>query len=345
MDLDGEAVARPSSAQRTAWDWAAIGCALLFAGFATAALVSLGEGTDALPAWCAATIASVMLGVLAAARIVDGDRRAAALADFAPWLPPEEPLGGGRVVDFAEETARLRRSARRAAVFAAVWCAVVAGFVVLGAAAGSRDAGTGTSAAGEVVGVVQPGGGPRLVRVELRVEGTTRTVDVAVDDVGGYSAGQVVTVVYDPPGLRNVRLADERTTRGAAPVGFVVVVLVVLAQVAAIALFQALSWRRRYLAVRRTGWRRAAVTVVVPAPSTNYYLQPDIDVRYSDGSTIALRAAMSTFHGAAKLKDPPDRIAWVGGWGRDMVVLFPYRPGKEEPYAVPAFALTAREDA
>ncbi len=343
MDLGGEAGVHPTSASRTAWDLAGIGCALLFAGFATAALISLGEGTDALPAWCAAMTGSVMPGVLVAARIVDGDRRAAALSDFAPWLPPEEPLDGGSVVDFAEETARLRRPARRAAVFAAVWCAVVVGFVVLAAAAPSRDAGTGTSAVGEVVGVVPPNGGPRLVRVEIPVDGTTRTVDIARDDAGGYAAGQVVTVVYDPPGLRNIRLADGRTG-GSAPVGFVVVVIVMLALVASIAMFEALSWRRRYLAVRQTGWRKASVTVLPDRSLSTDRRQPVIEVRYPDGSTITLRAAQST-HGAKKMKDPPDRIAWVGGWGRDMVVLFPYRPKEERPYAVPAFALTEREDA
>ncbi|MGK3207407.1 DUF3592 domain-containing protein [Amycolatopsis sp. MEPSY49] len=322
MDLDGEAVAHPTPASRTAWD------------------------LDALPAWCAAVIGSVMPGVLVAARIVDGDRRAAALPDFGPWSAPEEPLDGGSVVDFAEETGRLRRSARRAAVFAAVWCAVVAGFVVLAAAAPNQDAG-GAGAVGEVVGVVQPTGGPgpRLVRVELRVDGTTRTVAITRDDVGGYSTGQVVTVVYDPPGLRNPRLADERAG-GSSPTARGVVALVPLvpfAYVGSAAMFEALSRRRRYLAVRRTGWRRAAVTVV-PDRSMVDRRQPVIDVRYRDGSTIVLRAAVST-HGARKMKDPPDRIAWVGGWGRDMVVLFPYRPKEERPYAVPAFALSVRENA
>ncbi|WP_439378134.1 hypothetical protein [Amycolatopsis lexingtonensis] len=47
-------------------------------------------------------------GFLVAARIVDGDRRAAALSDFGPWLPSEEPLDGGSIVDFAVETARKR---------------------------------------------------------------------------------------------------------------------------------------------------------------------------------------------------------------------------------------------
>jgi hypothetical protein len=331
------------SAQRTAWDLAGIGCALLFAVFVAAALISLGEGTDALPAWCAAVIGPVLPGVLVAARIADGDRRAAARPDVESWLPPEAPLDGGTVVDFAEETTRLRGSARRAAVFAAVWCVVVVGFAVLGAAAGTRDAGT--SAVGEVVGVVRPdgGSGPRLVRVEFRVDGTPRTVDIARDDVGGYSTGQVVTVVYDPPGLRNIRLADERTG-DSAPVGFVVLVIVMLALVASIAMFEALSWRRRYLAVRQTGWRRASVTVVPDRSFSSNRRLPEIDVRYRDGSTIALRAAQST-HGATKMEDPPDRIAWVGGWGRDMVVLFPYRPKEERPYAVPAFALSVRENA
>ncbi|MEV7042020.1 hypothetical protein [Amycolatopsis sp. NPDC051061] len=77
--------------------------------------------------------------------------------------------------------------------------------------------------------------------------------------------------------------------------------------------------------------------------STDRHL-PDIHVRYRDGSAIVLRAAQSS-HRAQKLADPPDRIAWIGGWGRDMVVLFPYGPKEERPYAVPAFALTEREDA
>jgi hypothetical protein len=95
--------------------------------------------------------------------------------------------------------------------------------------------------------------------------------------------------------------------------------------------------------VRHTGWRVAAVTVVPDHPVRKGRHTPDIHVRYRDDSVIALRAATST-HGATVLKNRPDRQAWVGGWGRDMVVLFPYAPRRKRPYAVPVYAMSLREE-
>jgi hypothetical protein len=57
--------------------------------------------------------------------------------------------------------------------------------------------------------------------------------------------------------------------------------------------------------------------------------------------SLWLRASSST-HGATVLKDEPNRPAWVGGTGRDMVVLFPQARWRKLPYAVPAFAKDQR---
>ena len=79
------------------------------------------------------------------------------------------------------------------------------------------------------------------------------------------------------------------------------------------------------LALVATGWRAAEVTVACGRP-------PEVRARYRDGSRIVLRCALST-HCA----DPGDRRAWIGGWGRQMVVLFPHGP-----HAVPAYAIGPR---
>jgi len=335
--------------RRTSWDLAGACCALLFAVLVAVTVVSLAGpgyvfGKGELEAECAAIIGVAVLAVLVATRIMAGDRRAeAVLARFGAesWLSPPEPLDGGTVVDFEAETSRLRTLSRRAAVFAVLWCGLFAGFAgILQTGHEAPDSGIRTTA--EVVGVVGPhgGSGPPVLRVEYRVDGTARTADIVREDAGGYATGQVVMVVYDPAGPPNVRLAGERTG-SRFPAGFFVVSFPVLfAAVASV--LAALRWRRRYGTVRRTGWRRATVRVVPDrSMSTNRHL-PEIFVRYRDGSEMVLRAAQST-HGAMKLKDPPDRIAWVGGWGRDMVVLFPYGPKGDVPYAVPAYALSLRK--
>ncbi|MEV7094676.1 hypothetical protein AB0M80_17755 [Amycolatopsis sp. NPDC051045] len=70
---------------------------------------------------------------------------------------------------------------------------------------------------------------------------------------------------------------------------------------------------------------------------------PEIHVRYREGTGIVLRAVSST-HGANALADFTDRLAWVGGWGRDVVVLFPNGPRRPGPYAVPATAMMLRTE-
>ncbi|UOZ03511.1 hypothetical protein [Amycolatopsis sp. WQ 127309] len=50
---------------------------------------------------------------------------------------------------------------------------------------------------------------------------------------------------------------------------------------------------------------------------------PEIHVRYREGTGIVLKAVSST-HGANAPADFTDRLAWVGGWGRHRVVLFPH---------------------
>jgi hypothetical protein len=277
------------------------------------------------------------------------DRRAGAVLaelDLAPWLPPRDRLDGGVRVDFRVETARLRALSRRAVVIALLWCGVLAGCVVgLNALQHAADdlLATGTRTRGQVVEVHTPrsGRGTPSMRVRYRAGDTTRTEEISRDSDRDYASGQEVTVVYDPADPGHVRTLEEKNDNQFFVGLFAVPFLVSLFAVP-IALVAARRWGQRYRAVRHTGWRAASVTVVPDYPVRKGRHTPDIHVRYRDGSGIALRASMST-HGATILKGRADRLAWIGGWGRDMVVLLPYAPLRKRPYAVPAYARSLRE--
>ena len=45
-----------------------------------------------------------------------------------------------------------------------------------------------------------------------------------------------------------------------------------------------------------------------------------------------------------KPADRPNRRAWIGGWGRDMVVLFPPGAMGTRSHPVPAYATLPRDD-
>ncbi|WP_275291901.1 hypothetical protein [Amycolatopsis sp. La24] len=97
----------------------------------------------------------------------------------------------------------------------------------------------------------------------------------------------------------------------------------------------AMGWHRRARAVARTGWQVAAVTVVPGFPGRGRSAKAL--VRYRDGSELVLRPTISS-HSVAYLLGEQNRRAWIGGWGRRMVILFPYGPRKPRPHAVPALA-------
>jgi hypothetical protein len=106
------------------------------------------------------------------------------------------------------------------------------------------------------------------------------------------------------------------------------------------AVFSLIGWGRwslRHEAVSRTGWRPATVTVR-PGPVRRYGHRPDLLVEYPDGSRAEPRATLSS-HGSTRLRHQPGRPAWVGGSGREMVVLF--ETGRR-PYAVPAYGRAPR---
>jgi hypothetical protein len=358
MDLgsDAEAVARRLSRRRTVWLVAGALGALVFVVFVIGTTVSLADPGYVLDDGELAADFGVLAGAaalvaLAAFRIRAGERRAItvfARLDVGNWLPPHGRRTSGGLVDLGTETRRLGTLSRRAVLIALLWCGVlagaVAGLTAIQASAGDLLA-TGSRTVGEVVSVVDPrsGDGAPSMWVRYRVGGTSWTEEIVRDSDRGYLPGEEVTVVYDPADPADVRTVEERNENQYA-VGFSVVPLVIALVAVPWSLLAAGRWRHRHRAVRQTGWRVAAVTVVPDYPVRRGRHAPDIHVRYDDGSVIALRAVSST-HGATILKNRPGRRAWVGGWGRQMVVLVPDAPGRKRPYAVPAYARSLRKDA
>ncbi|MFG1647240.1 DUF3592 domain-containing protein [Amycolatopsis sp. NPDC049252] len=335
---------------RRAWLAVEALCALVFVVFVIGTAVSLAEPgypfeDGELAADVGALAGSAALTALAAHRIRAGDRRAAtvrARLDFEPWLPPREGRDGE---DLDEEIRRLPTLARRALVIALLWAGVLAGCIVgLDLVEYSADAllTTGARTGGVVVRVVDPhsGDGAPSMWVRYHVGDTALTEEIVRDTDRRYRPGDEVTAVYDRDDPVHVRTVEERNENQYS-VGFLVVPLLLALAGLPWSLVAAGGWSRRYRAVRATGWRVASVTVVVDHLARGGRQMPEIHVRYGDGSRMTLRAAFST-HGATSLRKRPERRAWIGGWGRAMVVLFPPRPGHERPYAVPAFAKRRR---
>ncbi|MEQ0564735.1 DUF3592 domain-containing protein [Amycolatopsis sp. NEAU-NG30] len=348
MDL-GKAVRRLGR-RRTAWHCAvALGGAvfLLFAVGTSVTLLDPGYVFDdgELAADLGTLAAAGALVALALARLRVLARRAEALlaqADLGTWLPPQDDHDSGA----GAETARLRMLSRRAAVVALFWSGVFAGCVaginaLDGAAARLLATGTHTAGVVEAVHTPRSGHGTPSMQVRYYAAGTTLTAEISRDSDHAYEVGEPVTVVYDPADPGHVRTPEEKNDNPYLMGLFVVPMLLSFGAVP-MALVAIRRWGQRYQAVRHTGWRSATVTVVPDYPVRKGRHTPDIHVRFRDGSEIALRASMST-HGATIMKGRPDRPAWVGGWGRDMVVLFPDAPLHRRPYAVPAYARSARQ--
>ncbi|OXM68634.1 hypothetical protein CF165_11105 [Amycolatopsis vastitatis] len=290
-----------------------------------------------------ALASALLLGCVALGRRHDL-RRAALVAEHEHWLPSLTEHDGQGQVDLDVETARLRPLVLRSVGLVLVWIAVLAG-VVAGFAAMSASADhllkTGVRVSGEVLGVYQHSRGEDTIYVAYPVDyGHLRYADIVWDSGRPYTKGQQITVIYDKADPARVRTLDETNddqtltwvlAMGTAAGGFGLVLSVIAA----------VNWRRRHRAVLATGWRIASVTVVPDKPMRSNRHLPDINVEYRDGTRITLRAATSS-HGAAPLKNEPNRRAWIGGTDRDMVVLFPHGRWRQPPYAVPAYALNLR---
>lgn len=274
-------------------------------------------------------------------------RRAALVAEHEHWLPAPAGNNAQEQVDLDIETVRLRTLALRSAGLALVWLAVlagaVAGFAAMSASA-DRLLTTGARVTGEVLGVYQHSGSEDTIRVAYPVgHDGSRYADIVRDSGRQYTRGQQVTVIYDPADPDRVRTPDETNVDQSWTWVLVIGTIAGLSG-PVLSVIGAVNWRRRYRAVRATGWRVASVTIEPDYPVRRGRHMPDIDVEYRDGSRITLRAATSS-HGSVPLKDRPNRRAWVGGTDRDMAVLFPHGRWRNPPYAVPAYALNLRTDA
>ncbi|WP_410665593.1 DUF3592 domain-containing protein [Amycolatopsis sp. lyj-84] len=261
------------------------------------------------------------------------------------WLPPEEDLPVDNRVDLEREISRLRTLRFRAFLIALGWAAVhIGGF--LGMVGVERSAAelleTGAQVPGRVASLHDPDGGRggRSMEVNYVVGGRRYNTDVSLETDQRYVTGESVTVVYDRSEPGRMRTLEE-PNENQFWVGVSVTVAIVALIAVPFSLVAAGAWRRRHRSVLATGWRTASVTVAPDYPIRSGRKMPSIEVEYRDGSRITLRASTST-HGSTPLRKRPKRWAWVGGEGRDMVVLFPHGRWREPPYAVPAWAVTER---
>lgn len=260
------------------------------------------------------------------------------------WLPAVTESNGEGRVDLDVETARLRPLVLRSMGLALLWMALLvaalSGFGVMHASA-DKLLKTGVQVSGEVLGVYKNSRSPDTIFVMYPVsEQDRRYTEILWDSDEHYTKGQPITVIFDQADPDHVRTLHETNE---SEVWTVVLAVGAIAGPFGIALsvFAAVKWRRRYRAVRATGWRIASVTVVPDYPIRKGRHMPDIHVEYRDGTGITLRAA-SSFHGSVPLKNHPNRLAWIGGTNHDMVVLFPHGRWRKPPYAVPAYALNLR---
>jgi hypothetical protein len=296
-----------------------------------------------LPGEAAILACSLALAAFGGHRQRVADRLLGAAASehgFGAWLPPSDAADRDRRIDFAAETVRVRRIARRAAALTLVWAALagsgVTGMVLLDQAAADLLA-TGTRVDGVVLAIHDPARGVPSMQVRYG----TRIVEIVRDSGHDYHVGEAVTVVQDRADPERVRTTEEKNENQVLFGLCVVVLLIGLAGVP-FAVGTALGWRRRARAVAATGWRVATVDVVSDRSPGRSRYTPDLRVRYREGTGIVLRAALST-HGAKAMASHPDRRAWIGGWGKEMVVLFPHGPRRPGPYAVPVYATALRD--
>lgn len=328
---------------RRRWVWFALPSAVVAVFSVSPEVVAAYGMVPVLVVASAAVSGCVVLGVRRL-RVSARNRAAAGEDGFAGWLPPPTAHDHDRRIDFAAETVRLRRIARRASVLVLVWAALAgagsAGLVLLDRAADELLA-TGVRIPGEVVSVQNHSRDGMTFRVRYG----TRTATIVRDSKHPYHVGEQVTVIADRADPDRVRTSSEENENEFA-VNLGIVSIVAGSLGTPVAALAAVGWWRRARAVAATGWRNATVDIV---RVISYHgrsprrAPPEIHVRYREGTGIRLRAVSST-HGANALADFTDRLAWVGGWGRHMVVLFPNGPRRPGPYAVPAFATTRRTE-
>jgi uncharacterized protein DUF3592 len=247
------------------------------------------------------------------------------------WLPAEpEPVAD----DVAAMTPRLRVYSRRAALLCGAWVIALAlgvsGFFLMDVV-GRRLLDEGARTVGTVVGVHDVRRGTSTITVEYSERGEVRLTKINRDSDLDYSPGQLVTVVFDPEDPDRVRTLDERNDNGFLSIGSLLLTIAACIGLPASAI-AARNWRRRHDAVLDSGWYEGRAHV-------SHYLKqvPEIAVTYRDGSEIALKGSTST-HAPPAFGEFHDMPVWVGGAGRDMVVLLPRGRTRDGLHAVPVRA-------
>jgi hypothetical protein len=251
------------------------------------------------------------------------------------WLPP---AADSVHADVEAQTPRLRIYTCRAALICVAWVAALllgaSGFVLMNET-GQRLLDQGDQTAGIVASVHNARRGMSTITVQFLQRGIVRTAKVNRDSDRDYAPGQGVTVVYDPADPERVRTLDERNDNEFVTGGayFLVLVACVMIPLSAVA---ARGWQRRHRAVRTSGWR-AGTAHVTHAPSQ----RATFAVKYRDGSRITLKAATSTHTPPAfgQFRGVP---VWVGGAGRNMVVLLRRGRIRKALHAVPVRAAAPR---
>lgn len=325
------------------WGWlvvtvAAVRVFLLFgAGTAYSLLTPDYVFADGeLPAEALILTGSAALAAFTAHRLHAPDRRRREeVPDFGAWLPARGGSHGEGRIHLDAQAARLRRTARRATAIAAAWAVLFAGGLA-GVVAADRAAAallvTGIRVDGSVIEVFDPHRGAPTIRVRYEAQGASRVAEIPRGSGHEYHSGESVTVVHDPADPAHVRTTAEANEDGVLT-GFGVMFLVTGFFVLPLAATAALGWWRRARAVAATGWRIARVTVVPHLPRGE-----EIEARYRDGSEIVLRRVPSLLGAGTAVR----RRAWIGGWGRQMVVLFPAGPARTGPHDVPVYATGPR---
>jgi len=291
---------------RAFWVGVFVVFALLSTLFAGATVYSLFSGDDDLPGNAILLTGSLAFAALGwyALRLLDRSALAAAV-DFGRWLPAADPADG----DHPHLNARLRRASRRATGFVVGWTVVlVAGFtgVALAGAAAADLLATGFHEPGVIVNVVARARGTSYIWVRHG----DRTDGIIWESDRDYHVGEQVVVIYDPADPARVRTADEQNENQVV-LGFGVVPILAAVFGLPSSIGAAASWRRRILAVERTGWRRAGVSDA----------ERVLHARFRDGTAIELRRT-SGFLALSPTDGLKNREGWVGGWDRSMVVGF-----------------------
>jgi hypothetical protein len=282
---------------------------------AAATAYSLLSGDDDLPGHVILLTCSLPFAAISwyALRLLDRSTPAAA-RDFGRWLPAADPADG----DHPELDARMRRASRRATGFAVGWAVVLAAGaidVALVGAAAEDPLATGVQESGVVV------------NERARAKGTSyawvphgdRTDKTVWESDHGYYVGDQVVVIHDPADPTRVRTADDEN-EDQVQLAFGIVPMLVALFGLPFWIGRAAGWRRRIRTVERTGWRRAGVTDG-PGPHEGRYL----DAKFRDGTDVTLRRSWA-FLRLSPSAGWQNKQAWVGGWGKAMVVGTEDRP-------------------